>query len=279
MVFQDPGTSFNPTRRVGGQLAEVGRYHLGMSRAEARARAIDRLRAVHVPAPERRAGQYPHEFSGGMRQRAMIGMGLMGSPALIIADEPTTALDVTIQKQVLQLLQSIREADGVAILLISHDVAVVRQLCDRVLVMYAGRIVEDLPAAELDDRRPASLHAGARGGRPGHGERPATGPWPSSRAGRWSPSEVPPGCAYAARCPLADQRCLDEDPALVADARRSPGGLLARRRADGPRRHGSARGPGAWRRSRGRRRRGTGRHERAALRGGHASATGAGDTA
>ena len=149
MVFQDPGTSFNPTRRVGGQLAEVGRYHLGMSRTEAHARAVDRLRAVHVPAPERRAGQYPHEFSGGMRQRAMIGMGLMGSPALIIADEPTTALDVTIQKQVLSLLQSIREADGVALLLISHDVAVVRQVCDRVLVMYAGRIVEDLPAAEL----------------------------------------------------------------------------------------------------------------------------------
>ena len=216
MVFQDPGTSFNPTRRVGGQLAEVGRYHLGMSRAEARARAIDRLRAVHVPAPERRAGQYPHEFSGGMRQRAMIGMGVMGHPALIIADEPTTALDVTIQKQVLQLLQSIRETDGVAILLISHDVAVVRQLCDRVLVMYAGRIVEDLPVSELtggarhpytralvaavpdmesDLQRPLAVIPG----------RPV------------EPAEVPPGCAYAARCPLAEQRCLDEDPALVPD--------------------------------------------------------------
>jgi oligopeptide/dipeptide ABC transporter ATP-binding protein len=217
MVFQDPGTSFNPTRRVGGQLAEVGRHHLGMSRSRARARVIDRLRAVHVPAPERRAGQYPHELSGGLRQRAMIGMGLMGSPALIVADEPTTALDVTTQQQVLRLLRSIRESDGVAILLISHDVAVVREACQRVLVMYAGRIVEDLPTADLangarhpytralvaavpdmdsDLHRPLAVIPG----------RPV------------EPSEVPPGCAYAARCPLADQRCRDRDPDLVADA-------------------------------------------------------------
>jgi oligopeptide/dipeptide ABC transporter ATP-binding protein len=216
MVFQDPGTSFNPTRRIGGQLAEVARYHLGMSRWDAYARAVDRLRAVHVPAPERRAGQYPHELSGGLRQRAMIGMGLMGDPALIIADEPTTALYVTIQQQVLQLLGSIRAASGVAILLITHDVAVVRQVCDRVLVMYAGRIVEELPAAELatgarhpytralvaavpdmdsDLDRPLAVIPG----------RPVE-PW-----------DVPVGCAYAARCPLADQHCRDEDPALVAD--------------------------------------------------------------
>ncbi|MFN8622204.1 MAG: dipeptide/oligopeptide/nickel ABC transporter permease/ATP-binding protein [Chloroflexota bacterium] len=216
MVFQDPGTSFNPTRRVGGQLAEVGRYHLGMSRREARARAVDRLRAVRIPAPERRAGQYPHEFSGGMRQRAMIGMGLMGDPALIIADEPTTALDVTIQQQVLQLLGAIRATGGVALLLISHDVAVVREVCDRVLVMYAGRIVEDLPAAELGSgaRHPYTLALVAAvpdmtsdlarplaviPGRP-------VDPW-----------EVPAGCAYAARCPLADARCRAEDPPLVAD--------------------------------------------------------------
>ena len=217
MVFQDPGTSFNPTRRIGGQLAEVGRYHLGMSRSEAHDRAIDRLRAVHVPAPARRAGQYPHELSGGLRQRAMIGMGLMGSPALIIADEPTTALDVTIQKQVLQLLQTIRETTGVAILLISHDVAVVRQVCDRVLVMYAGRIVEDLPAADLAT---AARHPYTRA-------LVAAVPDMDSDLDRplavipgrpVEPSGVPPGCAYAARCPLADQHCLDEDPVLVADA-------------------------------------------------------------
>jgi oligopeptide/dipeptide ABC transporter ATP-binding protein len=216
MVFQDPGTSFNPTRRIGGQLAEVARYHLGMGRSEAHDRAVNRLRAVHVPAPERRAKQYPHELSGGLRQRAMIGMGLMGDPKLIIADEPTTALDVTIQQQVLALLGSIRAASGVAILLISHDVAVVGQACDRVLVMYAGRIVEELPAADLvtgarhpytralvaavpdmdsDLDRPLAVIPG----------RPV------------EPSDVPVGCAYAARCPLADQRCRDEDPALVTD--------------------------------------------------------------
>jgi len=216
MVFQDPGTSFNPTRRVGGQLAEVGRYHLGMGRAAAAARAIDRLRAVHVPAPERRAGQYPHELSGGLRQRAMIGMGLMGDPALIIADEPTTALDVTIQQQVLQLLRSIRETGGVAILLISHDVAVVRQLCDRVLVMYAGRVVEDLPTAALVDgaRHPYTRAlVAAVPDMDGDLDRPL-----AVIPGRpVEPSEVPVGCAYAARCPLATQRCLDEDPPLVAD--------------------------------------------------------------
>jgi oligopeptide/dipeptide ABC transporter ATP-binding protein len=216
MVFQDPGTSFNPTRRIGGQLAEVARYHLGMGRREAHDRAVDRLRTVHVPAPERRAGQYPHELSGGLRQRAMIGMGLMGDPTLIIADEPTTALDVTIQQQVLQLLGSIRAASGVAILLISHDVAVVRQVCDRVLVMYAGRIVEELPAAELG--------SGAR--HPYTRALVAAVPDMDSDLDRplavipgrpVEPWDVPVGCAYAARCPLADQRCRDEDPALVAD--------------------------------------------------------------
>jgi oligopeptide/dipeptide ABC transporter ATP-binding protein len=216
MVFQDPMTSFNPTRRIGRQLAEVAQQHQGMTRSQALARAVDRLRAVRVPAAERRVGQYPHEFSGGMRQRAMIGMGVMGNPALIVADEPTTALDVTVQRQVLDLLGSIRATDGVAIMLISHDVTVVRQVCDRVLVMYAGRIVEDLPAAELttaarhpytralvaavpdmqtDIDRPLAVIPG----------RPV------------DPAHVPAGCAYAPRCPLADERCRRDDPALVSD--------------------------------------------------------------
>ena len=143
-------------------------------------------------------------------------MGLMRSPALIIADEPTTALDVTIQQQVLQLLRSIRDLDGVAILLISHDVAVVRQICDRVLVMYAGRIVEDLPAAELatSARHPYTRAlVAAVPDMESDLDRPL-----AVIPGRpVEPSEVPIGCAYAARCPLADQRCLDEDPLLVAD--------------------------------------------------------------
>ncbi len=120
-----------------------------MSRKAAFARAVDRLRAVRIREPERRARQYPFEFSGGMRQRAMIGMGLMGDPRLIIADEPTTALDVTVQRQVLELLAEVRRETGAALLLISHDVSVVTDVCDRVLVMYAGRVVEELPAEDL----------------------------------------------------------------------------------------------------------------------------------
>ncbi len=214
MVFQDPMTSFNPARRIGGQLAEVSEQHHGLSRREAFARAVDRLAAVRVPAAERRARQYPHEFSGGMRQRAMIGMGLMGRPKLIVADEPTTALDVTVQRQVLRLLARTRETEGAAILLISHDIAVVSQTCERMLVMYAGRVVEDLPTGsparhpytrallattvdlETDRDRPLEVIPG----------RPP------------EPDQVPEGCAFAARCPLASERCRTEDPVLEAAA-------------------------------------------------------------
>jgi peptide/nickel transport system permease protein len=216
MVFQDPMTSFNPTMRIGRQLAEVAERHHGMGRRQALARAVDRLRSVHIPAAGRRARQFPHEFSGGMRQRAMIGMGVMGTPALIVADEPTTALDMTVQRQVLRLLASVRDADDVAILLISHDVTVVESLCDRVLVMYAGKIVEELPSAELRTRarhpytralvaavpdmgtdrdRPLAVIPG----RPADPGRPAT------------------GCAFAPRCPFADARCTGAEPPLVTD--------------------------------------------------------------
>ncbi|MEV0560574.1 dipeptide/oligopeptide/nickel ABC transporter permease/ATP-binding protein [Dactylosporangium sp. NPDC050588] len=217
MVFQDPMSSFNPTQRIGRQLAEPAVQHQGLGRREAFARAVDRLRAVRLPAPERRAHQFPHEFSGGMRQRAMIGMGLMGTPALIVADEPTTALDVTVQRQVLALLEDIRAADSVALLLISHDITVVGQVCQRVLVMYAGRVVEDVAAA--------ALPAGAR--------------HPYTRAllaavphlgtdrdlpltvipGRpVEPGEVPTGCAFAPRCAYADEHCGREEPPLETDA-------------------------------------------------------------
>jgi oligopeptide/dipeptide ABC transporter ATP-binding protein len=217
MVFQDPMTSFNPTRRMGGQLAEVARHHQGMDRRSALARAVDRLRAVRIGDPERRAHQYPHEFSGGMRQRAMIGMGLMGSPALIVADEPTTALDVTVQQQVLDLLAAIRAADDVALVLISHDVTVVGQVCDRVLVMYAGKIVEDLPAADLAT---AARHPYTRAlvAAVPDMETDLDRPLAVIPGRPVDPADVPPGCAYAARCPLASARCRAEEPPLETDA-------------------------------------------------------------
>jgi oligopeptide/dipeptide ABC transporter ATP-binding protein len=210
MVFQDPMTSFNPTKRIGRQLAEVAEQHQGLPRAKASERAVDRLRAVRIPAPGRRARQYPHEFSGGMRQRAMIGMGLMGDPRLIIADEPTTALDVTVQRQLLRLLARTRAERNTAIILISHDIAVVSQTCERMLVMYAGRVVEDLPSAgtprhpytrallaatlDLETDRDAPLAVIA--GRPPE------------------PDLMPSGCAFADRCPAVTDRCRLEDPVL-----------------------------------------------------------------
>jgi peptide/nickel transport system permease protein len=217
MVFQDPMTAFNPTRRIGGQLAEVATHHQGLNRRAAIARAVDRLTAVRIPDADSRVRQYPHEFSGGMRQRAMIGMGLMGTPALIVADEPTTALDVTVQQQVLDLLAAIRAADDVALILISHDVTVVGEVCDRVLVMYAGRIVEDLPAAELTT---AARHPYTRAlvaAVPDMTTDPAV-PLATIPGRPVAPADVPAGCAYADRCPLADARCRAEDPPLTGDA-------------------------------------------------------------
>jgi len=216
MVFQDPMTSFNPTRRIGSQLAEVATHHQGMSRREAMARAVDRLDAVRIPDAELRARQYPHEFSGGMRQRAMIGMGLMGTPALIVADEPTTALDVTVQQQVLDLLAAIRDNDDVALVLISHDVTVVGEVCDRVLVMYAGRIVEDLPAAELATgaRHPYTRALAAA---VPHMATDLDQPLATIPGRPVDPADVPAGCAYADRCPLSDAHCRSEDPPLVTD--------------------------------------------------------------
>ncbi|WP_430647806.1 dipeptide/oligopeptide/nickel ABC transporter permease/ATP-binding protein [Agromyces sp. GXS1127] len=213
MVFQDPMTSFNPVIRMGEQLAEVSRFHGGMSRGDARAHAVQRLGAVSIPHPARRAKQYPHEFSGGMRQRAMIAMGVMAEPRLVIADEPTTALDVTVQKQVLDLLGRVRDENGAAILLISHDVAVVREVCDRILVMYAGRVVEEIASDRLaeDARHPytRALIAAVPDMRTGRGRPLSTIP------GRpVDPSQVPAGCAFAARCPFATARCLEEDPVL-----------------------------------------------------------------
>ncbi|CAM5417042.1 peptide ABC transporter ATP-binding protein [Streptomyces spiroverticillatus] len=217
LVFQDPMASFNPTQRIGRQLAEVSEQHQGLSRGRALDRAVERLREVRVPAAERRARQYPHEFSGGMRQRAMIAMGLMGEPRLVIADEPTTALDVTVQRQVLRLLAQVRESgDGsgsapAALLLISHDITVVAQSCRRVLVMYAGRIVEDLPTADLHTAARHPYTRALLAAVPAL-DTDRDAPLAVIPGRPPEPGEVTAGCAFASRCSLADERCRADEP-------------------------------------------------------------------
>ena len=219
LVFQDPMTSFNPVKRVGPQLAEVAAEHHGLSRRQAAERAVDRLRAVRIPRAEHRARQFPHELSGGMRQRAMIGMAIMGEPALVIADEPTTALDVTVQRQVLRLLKSVQGgADGpgaMALLFISHDITVVGQVCDRVLVMYAGKIVESLPAAGIAGHARHPYTRALLAAVPSM-ETPRDRPLAVIPGRPADPADLPAGCAFAPRCAFASDQCRTADPALVA---------------------------------------------------------------
>jgi oligopeptide/dipeptide ABC transporter ATP-binding protein len=211
MVFQEPMTSLNPVFTVGEQIVEALRVHTGLSRSAARERALAALREVGIPAAETRLESYPHELSGGMRQRAMIAMALVGEPALLIADEPTTALDVTVQAQILALLGELRTRRGMAILLITHNLGVVAETADDVAVMYAGRIVERAPAAALfrDAQHPytlALLGAMPEGAAPGQKLSPIPGRMPA-------PGTAPPGCRFAPRCPFAGSDCA-ETPAL-----------------------------------------------------------------
>jgi oligopeptide/dipeptide ABC transporter ATP-binding protein len=214
MIFQEPMTSLNPVYRVGEQIVEGLRRHRAMSRAEARARAIEMLRLVRIPSPETRVDAFPHEMSGGMRQRVMIAMALACEPDLLIADEPTTALDVTIQAQILDLMRDLRERTGTAIILITHDLGVIAEMADDVAVMYAGKIVEmadvktlfadaqhpymlgllaSIPRLDLDRARLSTIE----------------GMVPS-------PDQMPAGCRFAPRCALADGRCHAEEPPLRA---------------------------------------------------------------
>ena len=218
VVYQDPTAALNPAVRVGRQLAEVAEVHDGLSKSSAQQRAIDRLRAVRIGRPELRVRQYPHEFSGGMRQRAVIAMGLMIEPKLIVADEPTTSLDVTVQQQILRLLREVNASSGSAAIFISHDVAVVSQLCSRVLVMYAGRIVEELDVATLV-AGPAHPYTAALVASVPTMASDRSRPLASIPGRAPGPYDDSPGCPFAPRCPRASERCRQEMPPLE---RRSP---------------------------------------------------------
>jgi oligopeptide/dipeptide ABC transporter ATP-binding protein len=216
MIFQEPMTSLNPTFTVGFQIAEVLRIHRGYGARQARRAALEALGMVGIGGAERRLGQFPHELSGGLRQRVMIAVALACRPDLLIADEPTTALDVTIQAQILELLARLKAERGLAVLLITHDLGVVAEVCERIYVMYAGRIVEAASAAELFARPRHPYTAGLLRSSPRLGHRQAR---LSAIPGMVpSPGERGRGCAFADRCPRAQARCRDERPPLEAKA-------------------------------------------------------------
>jgi peptide/nickel transport system ATP-binding protein len=222
MIFQEPMTSLNPVYSVGEQIAEAIRFHQGLGRGEAWRAAIAMLKAVHIPEAERRAGEYPHQFSGGMRQRVMIAMAIACEPKILIADEPTTALDVTVQAQIFDLLQELRETHGTAVILITHDMGAVAEMADRVIVMYAGRKVEE-GAVDAILTRPA--HPYTRGLLACRPQLHATGGAGKRGALAEIQGVVPaldrlgPGCAFAPRCPEREARCDGAPPEIAVGER------------------------------------------------------------
>ena len=216
-IFQDPLTSLNPLYTVGRQITETIQQHLSMNAAQARARAIELLGEVGIPAPERRIDHYPHQFSGGMRQRVVIALALCANPRLIIADEPTTALDVSIQAQIITLLKRLCRDHGTAVMLVTHDMGVIAETADRVAVMYAGRIVEIGPVQQVihDPQHPYTK--GLMGSIPAVGQNVERLPQIEGAMPRLN--AIPPGCPFNPRCPYVFDRCRVERPDLLPASR------------------------------------------------------------
>lgn len=218
MIFQDPMTSLNPYLRLDRQMIEVVMHHGGLKKAEANAKAVEMLRAVNIPDPERIIRQYPHELSGGMRQKVMVAMGLLGEPALLIADEPTAALDVTVQVQITHLMSALREKSNAAIILITHDLGIVAGLCERVLVMYAGEAVEcgSVDQIYYDPKHPYTqglLNSVPRLDQPeDKGMQAIPGNPPNLLA-------LPGGCKFRDRCPSAFDACIEKPPMQLDEDR------------------------------------------------------------
>ena len=216
MIIQEPMTALNPVFTIGWQLDETLKYHTDLDKKQRRERAIEMLRLVEIPNPEQRVREYPHQLSGGMRQRVMIAIALSCEPDILIADEPTTALDVTIQAQILDLMNGLKRKFNTAIMLITHDLGVVATVCDRVMVMYAGRVIESGPVEEIFHNAQHPYTKALLESIPKRGRKRTDGRLPTIPGIVPSLWELPEGCRFEARCPFSDSdKCVHQEPELV----------------------------------------------------------------